>query len=210
MQRLGIVGLGAMGGGMARSVLRAGVPLVVFDVHGPAVDALVEAGASAADSPDDLAGQVDVVSVVVVDDDQVRDVVVPGHDVVWAVHSTVLPTTVAQLADSEPVIDAPISGGAHGAEAGDHVAFLQIQTSDEDVPGEGIAAVNAFVVVTVTDGAPRPGDVNGDSLTNFADLLLVLSAWGPCDDCAEDVNGDDEVGFDDLLIVLSEWGPCGE
>jgi phospholipase/lecithinase/hemolysin len=52
-----------------------------------------------------------------------------------------------------------------------------------------------------------PGDVNGDWLVGFDDLLLVLSAWGPCAGaCPEDLDGDGAVGFDDLLIVLANWG----
>ena len=52
--RLGMVGLGRMGGGMVRRLLRAGHECVVFDVHTPAVDALVADGAIGARSYADL------------------------------------------------------------------------------------------------------------------------------------------------------------
>jgi outer membrane protein assembly factor BamB len=56
--------------------------------------------------------------------------------------------------------------------------------------------------------APCDGDVDGDGVVGFDDLLLVLAEWGPCPGCPEDIDGDDEVGFPDLLIVLAEWGDC--
>jgi len=51
-------------------------------------------------------------------------------------------------------------------------------------------------------------DVNFDGVVDVLDLLAVLGAWGPCEDCDEDVNGDDVVDVLDLLAVLSQWG-CG-
>jgi hypothetical protein len=49
------------------------------------------------------------------------------------------------------------------------------------------------------------GDINGDGLVGFADLLLVLAGWGPCAACPEDLDGNGSVGFSDLLMVLANW-----
>jgi len=54
-----------------------------------------------------------------------------------------------------------------------------------------------------------PPDVDGSFFVDFADLLQILGAWGPCDDCLEDLDGDGDVGFSDVLTVLRDWGPCG-
>ena len=51
-----------------------------------------------------------------------------------------------------------------------------------------------------------PEDLNGDGVVDFADLLVLLSAWGTCDGCLADLNGDDLIDFTDLLILLSAWG----
>jgi len=48
---IGFLGLGNMGGPMARNLLKAGHRLTVFDPFAQAVAALVEAGPSAAHSP---------------------------------------------------------------------------------------------------------------------------------------------------------------
>ena len=55
---------------------------------------------------------------------------------------------------------------------------------------------------------PCPTDLNGDSATDIADLLLILAAWGSCDGCIEDLTGDDVVDPNDLLAILAGWGPC--
>ncbi|MBT8485774.1 MAG: hypothetical protein HKO59_01865 [Phycisphaerales bacterium] len=50
------------------------------------------------------------------------------------------------------------------------------------------------------------GDVTGDGLVDFSDLVQVLADWGPCPPpCPADLDGDGQVGFVDLLEVLAEW-----
>ncbi len=52
-------------------------------------------------------------------------------------------------------------------------------------------------------------DLDGDGQVGIFEFLLVLSAWGPCDDnCAADFDQDGEIGITEFLFVLSEWGPC--
>ena len=55
-------------------------------------------------------------------------------------------------------------------------------------------------------GVEVPGDVNGDDVVDFRDLLEVLAAWGPCEgDCPADLDDDGFVDFRDLLILLANW-----
>ena len=54
-----------------------------------------------------------------------------------------------------------------------------------------------------------PGDINGDGIVGVVDLLLLFSAWGPCDgcdSCPADLDGDSVVSVLDLLALLSNWG----
>lgn len=56
--------------------------------------------------------------------------------------------------------------------------------------------------------APLPSvnpDVNGDAAVDFDDLLLLLTAWGPCASCPEDVDNDGTVGFNDLIVLLAAF-----
>lgn len=53
------------------------------------------------------------------------------------------------------------------------------------------------------------GDLNGDGVVDVADLLILLAAWGPCqeaNDCPADLNGSGEVDVADMLILLANWG----
>ena len=49
------------------------------------------------------------------------------------------------------------------------------------------------------------GDLDGDGLVSVADLLALLAAWGPCDECAADLDGDGVVSVQDLLLLLSNF-----
>jgi hypothetical protein len=56
----------------------------------------------------------------------------------------------------------------------------------------------------------NPADLNGDSVVDVSDLLLVLEVWGSCKGscppaCFGDINADCEVGVDDLLIIIAAW-----
>lgn len=61
----------------------------------------------------------------------------------------------------------------------------------------------------IPDECDPIGDLNGDGTVGVADLLILLSAWGPCPDCEQclaDLNGDCTIGVADLLILLANWG----
>jgi len=54
-----------------------------------------------------------------------------------------------------------------------------------------------------------PEDIaNRDNTVNVADLLALLSVWGPCADCPADFNNSGAVDVADLLQLHAAWGPC--
>src|SRR5665811_998240 len=57
--KIGFIGLGTMGKWMALNMLKAGFPLRVYDINPAPMQFLTAQGAAAADSPADVAGQVD-------------------------------------------------------------------------------------------------------------------------------------------------------
>ena len=126
--RLGYVGLGSMGAPMAMRLTGWPGGLVVFDVRGETMEPFDAAGATAAGTLAEVA-TADVISVTVLDDGQVREVVdeLARHaapDTVIAVHSTISDTTAVDLADHYApkaihVVDAPVSGGAGAATKGE-------------------------------------------------------------------------------------------
>ncbi|WP_068268958.1 NAD(P)-dependent oxidoreductase [Aldersonia kunmingensis] len=130
--RVGYIGLGNMGAPMAKRLLEWPGGLVVCDMRDDAVAPFVEAGAPRAATPREVAEQATVISVTVLDDAQVTDVIcgpdgilqaaTPGT--VIAVHSTISDETAVSLAErcnaaGVEFVDAPVSGGAGGAEKGE-------------------------------------------------------------------------------------------
>ena len=131
INRVGVVGLGAMGKGIAQSLLRAGFELHVCDVRAEAVHDLVALGAHAAESPAAMALQVDALLIVVVNAAQTDAVLFGAQGA--AAHlkqgsvviacATVAPEFAEGLGArlqsmGLQFIDAPISGGAAKAAAG--------------------------------------------------------------------------------------------
>ncbi|MGH3551829.1 MAG: NAD(P)-dependent oxidoreductase [Mycobacterium sp.] len=126
--RLGYIGLGKMGAPMAKRLVDWPGSVTVFDVRTEAMTPLAEAGAMLADSVADVAAA-DIISVTVLDDAQVREVVAElaanaKSGTVIAIHSTISDTTAVELAnEAEPqgihIVDAPVSGGAGAAEKGE-------------------------------------------------------------------------------------------
>jgi len=70
---------------------------------------------------------------------------------------------------------------------------------------------DSWHILPEEDHVPCPADVNHDRQIDFADVLIVLSTWGPCEyECSGDADDDHDVDFGDLLAVLASWGPCPE
>jgi 3-hydroxyisobutyrate dehydrogenase-like beta-hydroxyacid dehydrogenase len=127
-EKLGYIGLGNMGAPMAKRLVNWPGGVIVYDIRAEAMTPLAEAGATLADSVADVAAA-DIISVTVLDDAQVREVVAvlaanakPGT--VIAIHSTISDTTAVELArELQPrgihVVDAPVSGGGGAADKGE-------------------------------------------------------------------------------------------
>lgn len=74
-RRIGFVGLGLMGQGMARNLLSGGFPFIGFDIDQTKTDAIMKAGGKGIDAPSRLAAQVDVIILSLPDSHVVDDVV---------------------------------------------------------------------------------------------------------------------------------------
>src|SRR2546428_8964009 len=71
---VGVVGTGAMGGGVVQSLVRAGVPTCARDIRAEAQDAAVKHGATPCASPAAVACACDAMILLVVDADQIETV----------------------------------------------------------------------------------------------------------------------------------------
>ncbi len=128
--KVGFIGLGVQGRGLAANALAGGFEVTVFDLNRKACDELASLGASVAASSAEVAHVSDVIQVCVLNDAQLKDVVSGSKGLlagarqgtIIAVHSTVRPDTVIALGQQAQavgveLIDAPVSGGANGAKA---------------------------------------------------------------------------------------------
>ncbi len=128
---VGVIGLGNIGAGLVRNLLRHDFPVVVFDLRPEAVAPLVAAGATAAATVADLGRHTQTVLLAVLNYAQLTAVTLgpgglvgalpPGSTIIGC--STVAPHEAqalgAALAQHDlHYIDAPVSGGRVGAEAG--------------------------------------------------------------------------------------------
>jgi 3-hydroxyisobutyrate dehydrogenase len=132
-----VLGIGAMGHGMARSALRAGIPTIVWNREPEATRDLAELGAEVADTAADAARRAAIVVTMVTDADAVisiaRDMgmleaLAPGA--IWVQMSTIGVRgieRVATLVDKERpdirLVDAPVSGSKDPAEQGQLTIF---------------------------------------------------------------------------------------
>lgn len=135
-QRVAILGLGTMGMGMARNLLKAGFSVAAYNRTHARAELLAAAGARIADTPADAARDADVVISMLSDDDASRKTWTgeqgalngarPGTVLVES--STVTPAWIAGLAALAAVrnldlLDAPVTGSRAQAEGG-QLTFL--------------------------------------------------------------------------------------
>ena len=149
--KAGFVGLGHIGRGMAQALVESGLDTAVYDLFPEGPAELAAMGATAAQSPADVALHSEVMGVCVRSDQDVLDVFEGANGILAAgrpgllvaVHSTVRPSTVHRVAEMAAakgvrVVDAPVSRGAPNAE-GKSIVYM-LGGSEQD-----IADVRAFV-----------------------------------------------------------------
>ena len=175
MNRVGVIGTGAMGGGVVQSLVRAGFATLARDIRREAQDLAVRHGAMPAASAADLARSADAVVILVVDAGQVETVLFGADGVTAAqpspgivlVSSTVDPAYVGDLAPrlaarGIALLDAPVSGGPAKAAtatmtmmvAGDADAFARVRPFLERITGRLFAV------------GPRAGDASTFKIVN--------------------------------------------
>ena len=130
-ERIGFIGLGTMGRGMAYNLLRAGFALTVWNRTASRMDDLVAAGATAAASPAEVAANSDIIITCVSDTPDVLAVTLGEGGVIHGARpgalvidmSTISPQAAREMAAAlaergAAHVDAPVSGGSEGAAKG--------------------------------------------------------------------------------------------
>lgn len=156
--RAGVIGLGSMGMGVAKSLRRAGIETWGCDVVDTRREELEAAGGHWASSPAALGAEVDVAIVLVVNADQTRGALFGEAGAAEHMHAdgVVIASSTVPAAEAVAIgqdlsnrglhmIDAPVSGGAVGANAGE----LSIMASGPDIAFDLAAPVLEAIAKTV-------------------------------------------------------------
>ncbi|HSD61268.1 MAG TPA: L-threonate dehydrogenase [Burkholderiales bacterium] len=168
--RVGVIGLGAMGMGVAQSLLRAGFEVHACDLRQDAVQKVVDAGGWRAESPAALGRVVDTLVLLVVNADQTEGVLfgeqgaaaqlAPGSVVIAS--ATVSPEFARSLGRRLAergilMIDGPVSGGAAKAASGE-MTIMASGRPEAFAKCVGVLAAIAGRVYRLGD-EPGPGSV---------------------------------------------------
>ena len=157
-QTAAVIGLGSMGFGMARSLKRAGLAVIGYDVTPAAVDRLVAEGGRGAGTPAEAASGADIVVSVVVNAVQTEAVLFGVKGVAEAMKAgavfissaTMDPALARKLAErleatGRHYLDAPISGGAAKASSGELTIMASGSRQAFDTARPALAAMAAKV-----------------------------------------------------------------
>ncbi len=181
-EKIGFIGLGIMGRGMANNLLEAGYSLTVWNRTASRMEPFVEAGAKAGDSPADVAVKSDIIIVCVSDTPDVEAVVLGDEGVIQGAkegslvidHSTISPSVTKQIAAKLAergvhMLDAPISGGSEGAAKG----TLSIMVGGEEEQFQRALPVLEVMGKTITHVGPNGA---GQSTKLVNQVLVVGNA----------------------------------
>ncbi len=181
---IGVIGVGAMGGAVARRLIGLGYKVHVRDIRREPMEALERLGAIACTSPAELAEHCDVIIVLVVDADQIHDVLFGSKGAVERLRagslvilsSTISPQEaagfVSKLAQGSMYgLDAPISGGPAKAEAG----TLSMMLAADPTALAAAEAILPLLSSQIFHVSGRPGDG-----ARFKLLNNILAAINLC------------------------------
>ncbi|MCG7364191.1 NAD(P)-dependent oxidoreductase [Roseomonas sp. ACRSG] len=187
MARIGFIGLGTMGRGMAANLLAAGHALHVYDVRREAMEEFSARGATAAGSVAEAARDAEAVVLMLPDTPQVEEVVLgpgglmenpPAGRLVIDMSTISAATSRSMAARLEAVgtamLDAPVSGGPQGAESGS----LSIMAGGTEAGFAAAQPILAALGTTVRHVGP-PGA--GQTVKACNQLICALNLQAICE-----------------------------
>lgn len=186
-EKIGFIGLGVMGNGMARNLLKAGFELTVWTRDAVKAETFKGLGASIADTPKVLAAQCKLVISCVPDAAAVRDVAL-GEDGLAAAGwkggllvdcSTIAPFEAQEIAAGlkdagADFLDAPISGGKKGADEG----TLTIMIGGGEAVVERARPAFAAMGKNIHHVGPQGA---GQALKACNQLMVAINLMGVCE-----------------------------
>ncbi|MFH2075989.1 MAG: 2-hydroxy-3-oxopropionate reductase [Pseudomonadota bacterium] len=180
MKKIGFIGLGVMGKPMSKNLLRAGYPLLIYDIVPAALDEIVQAGAEKATSPKDVAAKTDVIITMLPNSPHVKEVVLGKNGIIEAARpgsiiidmSSIAPLVsreiAAKLAEKKiRMLDAPVSGGEPKAVDGTLSIMVGGSKADFDEYLPLLKVMGASVVLC--------GEIGAGNVTKLANQIVVAA-----------------------------------
>lgn len=196
MAKVGFIGLGNMGSGMARNILKAGHALKVFDLNEKAVADICAEGAIAARSARDAASHVDAVITMLPAGKHVKSVYLGTSGLIAAADAgTVMmdcstidvdsarDVVAAATAAGMKMVDGPVSGGVAAAAAGS-LTFMVGGTDDAFAAAEGyLTSMGANIIHAGKAGSGQAAKICnnmmlGIQMISVAEAFLLAEKLG--------------------------------
>jgi 2-hydroxy-3-oxopropionate reductase len=178
MQRIGFIGLGVMGKPMSKNLLKAGYPVVAYDLNQAAVQEVVALGAEAGSSPAQVAREVDVVITMLPNSPQVKEVILGEKGVLEGARpgliiidmSSIVPQASREIAakaaeQGVELLEAPVSGGEPKAIDGTLSIMVGGKPAVLDRCSEILSKMGRSIVLC--------GDIGAGNTTKLANQIIV-------------------------------------
>jgi 2-hydroxy-3-oxopropionate reductase len=175
---IGFIGLGIMGKPMAKNLLKAGHKLVVYDIQEEPVKELAHAGATAGESPRDVAARNELIITMLPNSPHVKQAVLGKNGVIEGAKpgsilvdmSSIAPLVsrevAAELASKGiEMLDAPVSGGEPKAIDG----TLAIMVGGKEAVFEKVKDV----LLKMGASAVLCGEIGAGNVTKLANQIIV-------------------------------------
>ena len=180
MARVGVIGLGDMGSGLAKNLMAAGYEVAGLDLSSKRMQAFIEIGGVACQSPAEVGRDSTAVFVMVMNGEQAREVILgeglasamaPGSAVVLT--ATIHAHEAREIADELngtgiDFVDSPVSGGRPGAQGG----TLTLMAAAPDA----VMAAHHDVLKSVSGIIHHVGQNAGDGQTVKACLQSLMGS----------------------------------
>jgi len=209
---IAFIGVGHMGGPMARNLLKAGHKVTAFDPSAAMLDLIITAGAGKASSANDAGREVDAVITMLPAGEHVRQVYL-GNGILGVAKkgALLIDSSTIDIDSARAVhaaaeesgfdfVDAPVSGGVGGAEAGTLTFMCGGTEAAFERAKPVLEAMGKRVVLAGAAGAGQAAKICNN-------MLLAISMIGTCEAfvLAEKLGLDAQKLFD---IAAASSGQC--
>ncbi len=215
MQRTGVIGLGDMGSGLAKNLLKAGFEVTGHDLIAARMKAFEERGGRPASGAADVGANADAVFVMVMNGDQAKQVILGPDGLVGhmpkggavILSATIKPREAREIGAAMEdtgihLIDTPVSGGFPGAQNG----TLTMMAAAPDAVLDDFAPMMQAVSASIHRVGTRPGD--GQTVKAILQSLLgaMFSATFEAAALAAKAGVSGQVLYD---VISTSSGGCG-